>query len=238
MERIGKAASVVRQIPLVINVDHHITNTRFGDYQLVDTSACATVELVYRLIKHMGVQIDSDIATSIYTGIVTDTGSFRFCNTNRAAFTISEEMVKIGVNPYDIAKHVYGSFSLERMKLLNMALNSIEISDNGKLSMMTITQKMFDKTNTHPEDVDGFINYARRIADIKVAALILECNGEKERAKDCKKISVSLRSNGSVDVAAVAAAYGGGGHVSAAGFNVESTLSEIKAEIFGMAEGI
>jgi len=236
LQRIGEAVSKVRQIPVIINIDHHITNTHFGDYHLIDTSACATAEIVYRLIKEMAIPIDRAIATSIYTGILTDTGSFRFSNTNKAAFSICEEMVNLGVDPYNIAQHVYGTYSLGRIKLLNLALDSIEISDNGKLSIMTITQSMLDKTNTRPEDVDGLINYARGIEDVKVTALILELNNRKEELKASNKYNVSLRSNGTIDVAAIAASYGGGGHFSAAGFNIESTLSKVKSEVVNMAE--
>jgi phosphoesterase RecJ-like protein len=236
LERIGKAVSAVKQIPVIVNIDHHITNTRFGHFQLIDTSACATAEIIFRLIKQMGVSIDKAIATSIYTGILTDTGSFRFSNTNKAAFTICQEMVELGVDPYSIASHVYGTYSLGRIKLLNLALDSIEISSNGKLSIMILTQDMFDETNTQPEDIDGLINYARRIKDVKVAALILERKNGKGKSKNSNKFHVSLRSNGLVDVAAIASAFGGGGHSSAAGFNIESTLSDVKTIIFNLSE--
>ncbi len=236
LERIGKAVSAARQIPTIVNIDHHITNTRFGHFQLIDNSACATAEIVYRLIKQMGVPIDKAIATSIYTGILTDTGSFRFSNTNRAAFAICQEMVELGVDPFSIAGHVYGTYSLGRIKLLNLALDSIAISSNGKLSIMTLTQDMFDETNTQPEDIDGLINYARCIEDVKVAALILEHQNGKGKSKNANQFHVSLRSNGSVDVAAIASSFGGGGHSSAAGFSIESTLSDVKSIIFNLAE--
>ncbi|MBW2620862.1 MAG: DHH family phosphoesterase, partial [Deltaproteobacteria bacterium] len=100
LKRIGMAVSVVRQIPITVNIDHHVTNNHFGHLQLVDTSACATAEIIYCLIKQMNVSFDKAIATSIYTGILTDTGSFRFSNTNRAAFAICQEMVGLGVDPY------------------------------------------------------------------------------------------------------------------------------------------
>ena len=130
----------------------------------------------------MDVPFDKAIATSIYTGVLTDTGSFRFSNTNRAAFAICQEMVELGVDPYNIAQHVYGTYSLGRIKLLNLALDSIEISDNGKLSIMTLTQDMFNETHTQPEDADGLINYAKRIEDVKVAALIQQhWNGKKNQ---------------------------------------------------------
>ncbi|MGD9300518.1 MAG: bifunctional oligoribonuclease/PAP phosphatase NrnA [Desulfobacterales bacterium] len=238
LPRIGEASTTVRQIPVVINIDHHISNTCFGDIQLIDPLACSTAEIVYRLIKALEVPLDKAIATSLYTGILTDTGSFRFSSTNQAAFAISQEMANLGVEPHDVAQHVYGTYSLGRIKLLNLALDSIEISDNGKLSIMTVTGAMFAETGTHPEDVDGMINYARRIEDVKVAALIQEQqNGKTSSASQCR-YHVSLRSDGSVDVAAIAGSFGGGGHTSAAGFQVETTLTELKSDIINLAQNL
>jgi phosphoesterase RecJ-like protein len=121
---------------------------------------------------------------------------------------------------------------------LNLALDSLEISENGKLSVMTVTNAMFDFTKTQPEDVDGMINYARRIQDVKVAALIQEQKNGKKRPNGLRRFHVSLRSDGSVDVAAMAGAFGGGGHASAAGFQVETTLSKLKADIKTLAKNL
>ncbi len=236
LQRIGTAASMVKDIPAIINIDHHISNSCFGNFQLIDTSASSTAEIIYRLIKKMDVAIDKAIATSIYTGILTDTGSFRFSNTNQAAFAICREMVERGVDPSDVARHVYGRYSLGRIKLLNLALDSIEIFHNGKLSIMTITQEMLNKTGTRAEDIDGLINYARRIEDVKIAALIHEKQNGRHNLKDSGRYHVSLRSDGSVDVAAMAASFGGGGHISAAGFDVQSCLTDIKSDIANLAE--
>jgi len=232
IERIGEAVDFVRGIPMVINIDHHVTNTAFGQYRMVDTAACSSAEIVFRLLKRMAVEINPAIASAIYTGILTDTGSFRFANTNSAAYAISAEMVQCGVDPYTVAQHVYGTYSLGRIKLLNMALDSIEISANGKLSLMTLTKDMFAETDTNPEDVDGMINYAKRIEDVKVAALIMEnANGAAH-----KRFHVSLRSDGSVDVAEIAASFGGGGHFNAAGFGVETSLKKLRQTIISIAE--
>ncbi len=236
LPRIGEAEDTICKIPVVINIDHHVSNSGFGDIQLVDPEACSTAELVYRLIKALDVPIDLATATSIYTGILTDTGSFRFSNTNPAAFAISREMTELGVEPYNVAQHVYGTYSLGRIKLLNLALDSIEISENGKLSVMTVTSSMLAETKTQPEDVDGMINYARRIEDVKVAALIQEQNNGKTKSDHHCSYHVSLRSDGSVDVAAIACSFGGGGHASAAGFQIETTLSELKSEIATLSE--
>jgi phosphoesterase RecJ-like protein len=238
LSRVGQTVSYLDQIPVIVNIDHHVTNTRFGHLQLIDTSACATAEIVYRLIKQMGLPFSKSVATSIYTGILADTGSFRFSNTNKAAFAICQEMVEIGVDPHNIAQHVYGTYSLSRIKLLNLALDSIELSENGKLSIMTLTQKMFDETNTKPEDVDGLINYAQRIEDVEVAALIQEHHNGNENSRTTNRFHVSLRSDGTFDVAAIAAMFGGGGHSSAAGFSIEETLSSVKSRIFSLADKI
>lgn len=234
----GQASAIVAQIPVIINIDHHISNTGFGCMQLVDAQACSTAEIVYRLITALEAPIDKAMATSIYTGILTDTGSFRFSNTNQAAFAISQKMTALGVNPYNVAKHVFGTYSLGRIKLLNLALDSLEISPNGKLSIMTITKAMFEYTKTQPEDVDGMINYARRIEDVKVAALIQEQKNGKSRSDSRRRFHVSLRSNGSVDVAAIAGAFGGGGHPSAAGFQAETSLIKLKSDIITLAKNL
>ena len=238
LPRIGDINSIVSRIPVIINIDHHITNTGFGDIQLIDPSACSTTEIVYRLIKALNIPMDKAIATSIYTGILTDTGSFRFSNTNQAAFAISKEMAELGVEPYHVSQHVFGTYSLGRIKLLNLALDSIEISNNGKLSIMTVTQAMFAETGTHPEDVDGMINYARRIEDVRVAALIQEQKNGISGSDNQSRFHVSLRSDGTVDVAAIAGSFGGGGHSSAAGFQVETTLMQLKSEIITLANNL
>lgn len=238
LERIGAAAAVVSRIPTIINVDHHVTNTGFGHLQLIDTGACSTAEIVYRLIKQLATPIDQAVATAIYTGILTDTGSFRFANTNSAAFSICDEMVRRGVTPSEVAQHVYGTYSMGRIKLLNLALDSIEISPNGKLSLMTLTRQMLRETNTLPEDADGIINYAKRIQDVRVAVLIQENGSGESPPGGQDRFHVSLRSDGTVDVAAIAAAFGGGGHANAAGFNIEAEMGELKSKIFDLAQRI
>jgi phosphoesterase RecJ-like protein len=120
--------------------------------------------------------------------------------------------------------------------LLNLALDSIEISSNGKMSIMTVTQDMLRKTGTQAEDADGLIHYARRIEAVKVAAMIQELQNGHKTGKAPKRFHVSLRSDGSVDVAAVAVTYGGGGHQNAAGFGIDASLPEVKAEIASLAE--
>jgi bifunctional oligoribonuclease and PAP phosphatase NrnA len=233
IERTGVLASQICNAAMVINIDHHMTNARFGHLHIIDPDACATAEIVYRLIKALEIPFDCPMATAIYTGILTDTGSFRFSNTNQAAFAICAEMIERGANPYEVAQHVYGHYSLGRIKLLNLALDSLEITPNGKMSIMSLTQGMLDATSTQAEDVDGIINYARRIEDVQVAALIHEVAGNN---RDRRQYHVSLRSDGAVNVARFAAQFGGGGHASAAGFSVEAALPELKHKMIELSE--
>lgn len=236
MSRIGETAVEVENIPVVVNIDHHGTNTGFGDFRLLDSEACATAELVYTVINELGVEFDETMAYGIYTGILTDTGSFLFQNTNAAAFAISAEMAQYGVDPYVVAQYVYAAYSLGRLKLLNMVLNTIEISKNGKLSTMFLSQGMLGETGTQLEDVYGLVNYAKHIEDVQVAALIREtCITSNGKGS----YHVSLRASGDVDVAEIARSKGGGGHHSAAGYKVEEiTLFELKRQISEIAEHV
>ena len=237
-ERVGDSVELLKRIPVVINVDHHVTNTHFGSINLIDKDACATCEIVYRILHEIGITISQAIARCLYTGILTDTGSFRFSNTNRRTFEICEKLVRIGVDPHDVAKHVYGQYSLSRIKLLNLALDSLEISENGKISLMTLTHKMLKETGTQNEDIDGMINYARRIKNVKVAVLIQEYRNGRRRSGERGRYHVSLRSDGSVDVASIALSFGGGGHENAAGFCSESHLTHLKETLFKLAEDL
>lgn len=222
LERIGGVIRYLPAIPVVINIDHHMSNTHFGTLTCVDVEACATAEIVYRLIKRCGVAISPKMAMGIYTGIFTDTGSFRFANTNRSSFFICNEMVMCGVDPYTVARRVYGTYSMGRIKLLNMALDSIELAQGGRLSFMVVTRDMLRETDTHPEDADGMINYAKRIESVLMAVMIQEDPDQEGR------YYISLRSDGAVDVSVLAIAHGGGGHVRAAGFSRQTTLAELK----------
>ncbi|MDZ7831404.1 MAG: bifunctional oligoribonuclease/PAP phosphatase NrnA [Desulfobacterales bacterium] len=233
--RIGDAAPEVSEIPVLINIDHHLTNTRFGNFQYIDPRASSTAEMVYRLIRQLGIPINRGIAYAIYTGIMADTGSFRFSNTTPAAFEISHEMVTCGANPCKVAHHVYETISLNRIKLLNMLFDTIELSANGKLSVMTLTQKMLDAAGTNIEDVNGLINYAKRIENVRLAAMIFERKNGTDKNRG-RRFHVSLRSDGTVDAAAIASAFGGGGHQNAAGFDIRASLSELKTTIFDLSD--
>jgi len=232
LHRTGDAAEAANRIPAIINIDHHITNTRFGNFQLIDPDASATAEIVYRIIKAMDIKITPAIAYAIYTGIMTDTGSFRFANTNPAAFNICHEMMQLGADPHKVAHHVYETISLSRIKLLTMLFDTIELTDDSNMSIMTLTQNMLRTTDTRLQDVSGLINYAKAIENVKVAVLLYEKEKEKNRYINESHFHVSLRSDGTVDVAKIATFFGGGGHTRAAGFDIQGSLPELKQQLY------
>ncbi len=230
LERVGDASKKIGTTEVIINIDHHMTNQISGEMRLVDTTACASAEIVYRLIKELERPITFPIALNLYTAILTDTGSFRFSNTNRVAFRICEEMVKLGVVPHLVAQQVYGTYSAGRLRLLNEVLNSLELSSNKIFAMVTVTLEMMAKTGTGPGDINGFVDYPRFIKGTEFSALVQEIDG--------KKIHVSLRSKGKLDVAAMAERFGGGGHFNASGFNIEGTLKSVKTQLFQIADSV
>ena len=230
LNRIGRLQEYFKKLPVLLNVDHHETNDRFGDVVYVDAEACSTVEIVYDLLKRLDIEIDYDIAVGIYTGIVADTGSFRFPNTNARAFDISSEMIKIGVKPFDVADYLFGDYRVGRLKLLNHTLDSLEISADGHVSVMVVTKDMLRETGTGPEDSKGLISYALHVKDVEVAVLI--------REEGPCYYHVSLRSNGHYDVTTMSLRYGGGGHKSAAGFKIQTTLPKLKTLLWDMAAEI
>ncbi|MGM0453700.1 MAG: DHH family phosphoesterase [Thermodesulfobacteriota bacterium] len=236
LQRIGAVAEAVSRIPTVINLDHHITNTRFGHYQYIDAKAAASAEIVYRLIRAMDVPITTAMAYAIYTAIMSDTGSFRFSNTTPEAFKICHEMLEYGADPHQVAHHVYETISLNRIKLLNMLFDTIEISDDGRLSIMTLTQNMLKVTETEITDVNGLINYAKRIENVRVAALLYERANKRQPGKATSHFHVSLRSDGNVNVALIASAFGGGGHPTAAGFDIHSSLTDVKKQLYALSD--
>ena len=237
ISRMGVIAEELGQIPVLINLDHHPTNTGFGNHQMVDPGASSAGEIVYRVLMDLGVEIDRSIAYAIYTAIFTDTGSFLFQNATSEAFRICGSMVDKGVDSYAVAQNLFATYSLGRLKLLNRVLDTIEISGNGKLSVMYLTQEMLRETETSVDDINGLVNYAKHIEDVQVAVLIQESR-YVDGAPPGEHYHVSLRATGDVDVGQIALGYGGGGHPGAAAFTARICLKDIKREVLQISESL
>jgi bifunctional oligoribonuclease and PAP phosphatase NrnA len=199
----------------LINIDHHSTARPFADVNLIDKGACATAEMIFRLAREAGVKIDPEIATCLYTAVLTDTGSFCFAGTTERTFALAQELVRCGADPVRIAQNVYFSSPASKMKLLGCALGHLRV--DGALAWMHITQEDLANAQAAEEDCEGLVNYALAIEGIEVAVFFRELAEGRFR--------VSLRSKGAINVAPIAEAFGGGGHECASGCSVEGPLS-------------
>lgn len=206
-------------------IDHHETERDFGDIRWVVSSAAATGFMVFCLIKAMGIALNRDISSNIYTAIAADTGFFRYSNTSSEVLTASAELIEAGANPAYIAECLYEQWERSRFDLLIRTLNNLEIIDN--VALMYITKDMFEKTGTKPEDTENFSNFPRMIKTVKIAAIFRDIGNGFWKA--------SLRSKGNVNVAKIAELYGGGGHKNAAGFKTKGSLKSVKAQFMRVA---
>lgn len=221
--RVGNTlADSIGKIPFLINIDHHMNDVPFGDIFWVTPSASSTCEMLYYLCGQLQLALDPAIATQLYTGLLTDTGSFRFSNTNRQVLEIAAELVATGAQPAYIAEQVYESVSPESIQLLARVLSTIVFSSNSRLATAQLTQNMFTETQTSPEDSEGFINHLRSVKSVDLAMLFREDNNGV--------VHISMRSKGQVDVAALAKRHGGGGHRNAAACRVAGSLEAIRSK--------
>jgi phosphoesterase RecJ-like protein len=199
----------------LISIDHHATAQPFADVNWIDQSACATAEMIFKLAREAGVTITPEVATCLYTAVLTDTGAFCFNGTTERTFALAQDLVRCGADPAKIAQHVYFSTPLSKMRLLGAALTSLH--RDGSLAWMHVAHKSMELCESQEEDCEGLVNYALAIEGIEVALFF--------REQPDGRFRVSLRSKGAVNVAAVAASFGGGGHECASGCAIEGPLS-------------
>lgn len=198
----------------LINIDHHVSAKPFADVNWIDPCACATAEMVFRLGKAAGVRITPEIATCLYTAVLTDTGAFCYSPTNAHTFELARQLVEHGADPARIAQNVYFSNPTSKMRLLGAAL--CKLHREGPITWMTVTHEDMDHTGALEEDCEGLVNYALGIAGVEVAMFFREIANNRVR--------VSMRSKGAVNVSAIAEQFGGGGHQCASGFSLEGPL--------------
>jgi len=222
-ERTGRVGRELRKCPLLVNIDHHRTNGDLGELALVDPDAAATGLLVYRVLSAMGYEIGLDVATNIYVAVLTDTGSFHYGSSSPEAFEVAGEMVRRGVDPWAVAEQVYETQSALRLRLLGRVLDSLEVFADGRVAFITTMREDLREFGAGKDALEGFINYPRSIVGVEVAVSLREEEGGVFR--------VSFRSKGRVDVSAVAARFGGGGHRNAAGCSVPGPLVDVRKRV-------
>ena len=219
LDRIGeKLAKRVHPEKAMINIDHHRSNEYFGTHNLVDTGACAAGEIIFRLMEYGGMEISREQAVCLYTAILVDTGSFKYSNTTAEVHRIAARLIDKGVEPARIAELVYETIPYRRAKLLGIALETLRISDDGKIAWATVTSEMYERIGASGEDTEGIIDYIRSLRGTQVVILFRELEDGA--------IKASLRSKGGLDVERIAASFGGGGHKAAAGCTISEPLDK------------
>ena len=211
----------------IINIDHHVSNEMYGFINYVDTKAAATSEIVYLLLKEIGIDFTSqcneiiNIGKCIYTGIVTDTGSYRHSNVTQRTHEISSELIALGVDNSKIHSNLFDNKPFDKVKLMGCALSNIELQLDGKVSVIVITKNMIDELNLPNTDTSDIISIGLSIKGVEVALLLKEVD---------EGVKASLRSKNNVDVRKVAENFGGGGHVKAAGVMQRAVTLKVAKE--------
>jgi phosphoesterase RecJ-like protein len=215
LERNGGVIDYTAQVKVTVNIDHHLGNTMYGDLNIVDPKAAAVGEQLYRIMRELNWEIDKEVATCIYTSIVTDTGSFRYSNTTPEVHIIASELLKAGANPDYISSEVYAS-TQAASRLLNLMLSKMKI--DGKIGYSFLSKKMFRATGAQDSETDNFINNIRAIRTVEIAMLFKELNKNA--------VKVSFRSKNGADVNIIARRFKGGGHKHAAGAVINHPLAK------------
>lgn len=209
LERLGNTEPYFAGCSRIIVVDHHVPHEAPGDLRIVDTHAPATAVILTRLLHYLKAQITPEIATCLLTGIVTDTGSFRFRNTTPEALSMSAGLLEHGGDIGTVAEEIFQRKPLASARLLGRTLNNIELDAEDRLAWSVLEFDDFESTGARDEDTEGFVNELLSIETVQISALLREAKRGRTRC--------SLRSRGGYDVAAVARVFGGGGHMNAAG---------------------
>lgn len=221
-DRIGSVKRVILDETIVVNIDHHPSNTYFGDINYVNPISSSTCQMLYELFDEMNIKLNSSIAMNLYTGILIDTGGFRYSNTSSYTHRIAGRLLDEGVKPEIMFQLLYEQWSIERFRLLAKVLNTMEVMFEGRCIFMTLTNNMLEATGAREELSEDFVNYALSISGVKVAAFFRE-NSEYTK--------VAFRSKDKIDVNKIASKYGGGGHFKASGCRIKGNLKEVKEKV-------
>lgn len=221
--RVGLTNQHFAKDAIILNLDHHPTNDGYGHVNLIKSDAAATTEILYDLIRKFSMEWTKESATAIYTGILTDTGGFRYSNTTPKVMSMASELLGYGVNGPMLSENLLEEMTPSQIKILIKALSTLEMSSDGLISWVHITPESMVECGAINEDLEGIVNYPRNISGVEVGILF--------KVIDDTAVKVSLRSSGTVDVAALAQMFGGGGHVRAAGCRIEGTLDHIIPQV-------
>lgn len=221
-DRIGLVTNLIKENTKIINIDHHVSNNSYGHINYLDTNISSTSEYIYKILEALNVEIDTDIGEAVYVGLVNDTGNFSYTNVSPKTFEVASKLREIGVNNEKIVREFYDKKSLPRLRMLGYAMENFEFFPEKELSFVYIPYSIFQKYEAKKEDSEGVVEALRSFEKAQVALFL--------RQEENGLIKGSFRSNG-VDVNRIAAHFGGGGHIKAAGFTSDKNQETILKEI-------
>ena len=223
LERVGSQSARIASVPRMVNIDHHVSNGGFCGTTLIDPLASSTGELICRLVSHMGVAVSREMATNLYTAILTDTGGFHYGNTSRDALLAAADLVADGADPQWISENVYETNSPAKIRLLAAILPTLTIDEGGSVGSLTVTEQAIAAAGALPEHTDGFVDLPRSIRGVKISILYSELPDGR--------FKLSMRSKGKINVERIARTFGGGGHVNAAACRIEGEIADIQRRV-------
>ena len=229
-KRINKRNDILKNAGITINIDHHITNTEYAEYNYIDGNASCVGEIIYDLINIMEIPVDNLIAVNIYTAIITDTGGFRYSNTTERTHIITAELLKYGINIEEVNRIVFGTQTLVQLKLSAKVIESIELYKEGKIAIATILYDTMKNIGAIEEDADGLSNLPRTIEGVEIGILL--------RETEDGSIKVNFRSNRYADVSKIAKLFGGGGHKKASGCTIDLNIGMAKKKLIDAASNL
>ncbi len=219
-ERLGKFKDVFNNVKTSVCIDHHKTNEKYADINIIDPLMSSTGELLYDILKLSGQNLTKEIATNIYIAILTDTGKFSYSNTSGETHKKTAELIEFGVDISQIDNIIYNSKPSNIVKAFIDTVSSIELFYDNKFAITCITKDILEKNNAQMGDIDGVVEFLREIKEVEVSCVLKEYESNNTK--------VSLRSKNNIDVSTVSVKYGGGGHAKAAGFEINDTIENTK----------
>lgn len=222
-DRMGKHKNEFLKIDPLIAIDHHKSHRNFGTLRWVEQNRSSTGEMAYELAVALGADISYNCAFNLYVAICTDTGSFRYDCTSPRTMRIAADLLEKGLKTDVIAQHLYDNFSVERLRLMELVLSTLVLTQSDYIAFIHVTKGMIDDSGGTTADLEGFIDFPRSIRSVKVAVFLKDAGDT---------ISVSMRAKGECDVASIAKTFGGGGHRNAAGFRYPGTsVEQLRGEL-------
>ncbi|MCM8792076.1 MAG: bifunctional oligoribonuclease/PAP phosphatase NrnA [Candidatus Omnitrophica bacterium] len=221
-KRCQKVIDLFPQNKTIINIDHHISNTRFGKINWIDSNASSTVEMIYKLYKRLNIALNKKRALWLYVGLLTDTGSFRYPNTNAGSLKLAGKLINYGLNISNIYQNIYYTFNLNEIKIIAQILSTLKSDMNQRLVWFKMKREFFKKDKPKRDLADEILNLGRLIKKAEVIVLF------KEDLSERNIIHVNLRSKNKIDVDRFARYFGGGGHRTASGCNIKGDLEKVE----------